>query len=133
MSAEPFLTHGVDIESHFLNPDYLAELNGKSASKMIDLIKDATSATREVSIEKYVNGRTNIEKKNGTFGKLNVGQLATEAPKKIDGNPERYRHSKMVVKEVRRKFQEVYSTSIQLIKSSDKLKVAELAAIAKKL
>lgn len=133
MLAEPFLTGGVDIESHFLNAEHLAELNSQSTSDMADLIRKSTLENRDVSIEKYVNGRTDIAKKNGTFGTLNVGHLATQAPKTLDENSERYRHSKTIVKEIRRRFQKTYATNLRIVEVSDKIKVAELAAIAKKL
>ena len=61
MEAEPFLTLGVDIESHFLRADHLAELNEKTEAEMDQLLRCATEACRELSIEKYVNGRTDIE------------------------------------------------------------------------
>ena len=133
MSAEPFLTCGVDVESHFLNPEHLAALNGRATNDMEELIRESSIATRDASIEKYVNGRTDIAKKNGTFGRLNVGQLATQAPRTLDDKTERYRHSKTVIKEMRRRFQEENATNLRLIEVSDKIKVPELAAIARRL
>lgn len=133
MSVEPFLTNGVDIESHFLDAEYLADLNHQPVSDMIDLINHTTDVTRDLSIEKYVNGRADIARKNGTFGRLNMGQLATQAPKIFAENPERYRHSKTVAKELRRRFQEKQSVKLRLVEVSDKLKVRGLMEIAKKI
>jgi hypothetical protein len=133
MVAEPFLTLGVDIESHFLDAKHLAELNGESEAEMQTLLNEATQATHDVSIEKYVNGRTDVEKKNGTFGKLNVGQLATEAPKQINSNPARFRYSKIVMKEARRRFQEDHGINLRVIEVSSALKVPELSTIACKV
>ncbi len=39
MEAEPFLTLGVDIESHFLRADHLAELNEKTEAEMDQLLR----------------------------------------------------------------------------------------------
>lgn len=133
MGAEPFLTHGVDIESHFLNAKHLAILNSKTEIEMKDLLQKATEACRDVSVEKYVNGRTDIAKKAGTFGTLNPGQLATTAPQKVDGNPERYRHAKVVLRTARQLYQEAYGTNLRVIEQSPHVFVAELSALAKKL
>jgi hypothetical protein len=93
MTAEPFLTDGVSVESHFLNAKHLAELNAISEEEMQTLLDVATAANEETSIEKYVNGRSDVERKAGTFGKLNLGQLAAAAPKIVNGDPKRYRDS----------------------------------------
>ena len=78
LGAEPYLPRGVDVESEFLNADHLAELNEVELEVIGRMLDRATTDCRKVSVEKYVNGRTDIEKKKGTFGQLNVGQLAGE-------------------------------------------------------
>lgn len=133
MSAEPFLTMGVDVESHFLDAEHLAALNGKQIAEMQMLVDAATQACRTISIEKYVNGRTDIEKKAGTFGRLNVGQLAASAGATIDSDVARYRHSKTVLKRLRHDFQEANESNLKVMETSDHLAVAQLAAIAKRL
>ena len=133
MGAESFLTDGVDVESHFLNARHLAALNGESEEAMSAMLTAATSASRMVSIEKYVNGRTDIEKKAGTFGALNLGQLASSAPQIIDASPERYRHAKTVLREARRKFQDDHRRTLRVMEPSPALVVAELSVIAKKM
>ena len=133
MSAEPFLTDGVDIESHFLDPKHLAELNGASEVEIAQLVDDATSGAGELSIEKYVNGRTDHEKKQGTFGKLNVGQLATVAPKNVASDPKRFRYSKAVLKEVKQRYQTQHSTNLRIVEVSPHLSVPALGLIARKI
>ena len=133
MGAEPFLTQGVDIESHFLNAEHLAERNNLEVEAISSYVSAATAATRDLSIEKYVNGRTDIEKKNGTFGKLNVGQLATSAPKVFDSAPERHRYSKAVLKELRRQYQEAKGKNLRVTEPSSTLADNSLSSIAKKL
>ena len=133
MKAEPFLTDGVDIESHFLKAAHLAKLNNTPEVEMQNLINSATSECRSIMIEKYVNGRTDIEKKKGTFGRLNLGELAAEAGNIIDSDPERFRHSKSVLKNLRQKFQEKVGTNLQVIAITSEIISPFLADIAKKI
>lgn len=133
MGAEPFLSNGVDIESHFLNARHLAKLNGKSEQEMQTLLDSATDECRAVTVEKYVNGRTDIEKKQGTFGKLNLGQLAAGAGAIVEMHRERYRHSKSVLKIARRKFREGEGENLQVINISDEICSPHLLEIAKKI
>lgn len=133
MGAEPFLTVGVDIESHFLRADHLAKLNEKSEDEMAHLLDQATYLCRAISIEKYVNGRTDIAKKSGTFGGMNLGQLAAKAPEVIVANPERYRHGKTVLKTLRQLYHEAHGTNIRVIEVSHYIAVPELLTLTKKL
>lgn len=133
MGAEPFLTLGVDVESHFLNADYLASINGVSKDEMNQLIDAATDECSGFSIEKYVNGRSDISKKNGEFGKVNIGKLATEGPKLLAENPERFRHSKTVLKTLRTKFRDKNQINLKATSVSDVLSDSTLNTISKKL
>ena len=98
--------------------------------KMIDA---STASCRSVSIEKFVNGRSDIEKKAGSFGELNVGQLAAEAPDLVDSHVERLRHSKTVLKRLRSDFQDRYSRNLRVLEPSKYLLIDELSALGKKL
>lgn len=133
MGAEPFLTYGVDVESHFLDAKHLAALNQISEEEIQELLDAATVKSRDISIEKYVNGRSDFEKKAGTFGKLNVGHLAASAPKKVDAEPERYRHSKTVLKRLRQDFQAKHTRNLKVMEKSQHLTVNDLEVLAKKL
>jgi len=133
MGAEPFLTIGVDIESHFLCAKHLAMLNDKTELEMEELLQKATDACRDLSIEKYVNGRTDLAKKTGTFGSLNLGQMATMAPKLINDNVERYRHSKTVLKTLRHSYHETTGVNLSVIEISPHIAVSELSTLVKKL
>jgi hypothetical protein len=133
MRAEPFLTAGVDVESHFLNAQHLVELNPTQAADIQQLLDAATASTREVSIEKYVNGRSDIEKKAGTFGKLNLGQLAAAAPATVDGAVDRYRHAKTVLKRMRQDFHQAHGCNLRVLEPSPYIAVDEFLALAKKL
>jgi hypothetical protein len=133
MGAEPFLTDGVDVESHYLNAQHIATLNNLPLTEVETLIGDATDSCQSTSVEKYVNGRTDLEKKNGTFGKLNLGQMAVDAPSLIEKDKERYRHSKTVLKTLRSKFQERYGTNMKIIHATEHLRSNHLVTIASKL
>jgi hypothetical protein len=133
MGAEPFLTDGVDVESHYLNAQHIATLNNLPLTEVENLIGDATDSCQSTSVEKYVNGRTDLEKKNGTFGKLNLGQMAVNAPSLIEKYKERYRHSKTVLKTLRSKFQERYGTNMKIIHATEHLRSNHLVTIASKL
>lgn len=133
MKSEPFLTVGVDVESHFLNAEHLAELNGIDIDAMQRMLDTATISCRNVSIEKYVNGRSDIEKKAGTFGKLNVGQLAATAPAILGAEVKRFRHAKTVLKRMRHDFQEAHGCNLRVMEPSPHLSVDEFVALAKKL
>jgi hypothetical protein len=100
---------------------------------MQELLQLVTAGNRDASIEKYVNGRTDIEKKAGTFGKLNVGQLATAAPKLYDAEPDRYRDSKAVLKRLRQDFSAKHRRNLRVMEKSTFLAVDDLTALAKKL
>ncbi len=133
MGAEPFLSDGVDIESHFLKAAHLAKLNGKTEDEMQTRLDCATRECRTVTFEKYVNGRTDIEKKKGTFGKLDLGHLAACAGGIVDGDQQRFRHSKSVLKTVRQKFREDVGENLQVIGVTDEIISRCLADIAKKI
>lgn len=133
MGAEPFLTDGVDVESHYLNAQHIADLNCLPLADVETLINDVTNNCITVSVEKYVNGRTDLEKKNGTFGKLNLGQLAAGAQGLIDRDKGRYRHSKTVLKALRSKFQEMYGVNMKVISITEHLRSDDLANVASKL
>ena len=134
MGVEPYLPDGVDIESVFLNAQHLCAINSHLKLEDIDtMLKEATKQCREVSVEKYVNGRTDIEKKAGSFGKLNVGKLAVDAGRILDGDPERYRYSKGVLRRLRRNYQDDNGTNLKIHRVSKHIKCRQLRTVAKKL
>lgn len=133
LQAKPFLTKGVDVESHFLCPKHIAQLNNITESEANDIIILSTQDCKDLCIKKYVNGRSEIEKKLGSYKTLDFGELAVEAPRSIDANPERYRHSKTILKKVRSLFQSKYSRNIKIIEQSEFINDESLLAIARAL
>lgn len=133
LRAKPFLTKGVDIESHFLCHQHIANLNNIPEIDASELINQATKDSKDLCIQKYANGRVDIEKKSGGYGKLDVGGLAVEAIKILDSDPQRYRHSKTILKKVRSLFQDKYNRNIKIIEQSEFIKDLSLEAIANSL
>ena len=133
LSAEPFLTTGVDVESHFLHSEHLAMLNDLPVSHMQGILDRAAAECRDVSVAKYVNGRSDIEKKAGTFGRLDIGQLATAAPGVVSSNGQRYIHSKTVMRAVRRIYQQENGGNLRVFAVSEHIQVDSLASIAQRL
>ncbi len=80
-----------------------------------------------------MNGRTDIAKKAGTFGILNLGQLATKRPQLVDENSERYRHAKTVMNTARQLHQQATGTNLRVIEPSSHIEVEELLTLAKML
>ena len=74
-----------------------------------------------------------IEKKAGTFGRLNLGQLAAAAPRTVTTNLVRYRHSKTVMRAVRRIFQDELGQNMRVVEVSTHIAVPELAAVVQRL
>jgi hypothetical protein len=133
MNSEPFITTGVDIESHYLSADHLAKLNNVPKDEIEKILAEATDNGMDTSVEKYVNGRTDIEKKAGTFGKLNVGKLAASAKTIISSDIPRYRHSKTILRNARGIFQTKYGLNMKVMELSNFLASDQLKVIAKKI
>lgn len=134
LHVEPFLTNGTDIESGFINAAHLSELNPSiSHDDFEEMIASVSAMNQNDFVERYVNGRIEIARKNQTYGNLNVGQLATEAPTKIAEYPSRYRHGKTLLSKLRGEFQERYSANLTVIQSTSHLHNDTLFSIASKV
>lgn len=131
LHIDPWLTVGVDIESHLLNPDHLAAANiGASADDFAQMIQQARSEVRDVSVEHYVNGRLEIARAAGQGGRVNLGQLAVEAAREVDADPVRYSHSKTAVKRLRHAFQVRFRMNMREGPTTPALADANLRAVA---
>ena len=133
MGAEPFLTKGVDVESHFLNAAHLASLNDLTETEAQSLLDTATTSCNEVSLEKYINGRSDLEKKAGSFGKFNLGKFATTASNNLSQDPQRYRHSKTILRKLRGDYREANGKNLVISKVSEHIKASLLETIAQKI
>jgi energy-coupling factor transporter ATP-binding protein EcfA2 len=133
LKAESFVTQRVDIESHFLVPEYLASKNQEvSAEQFTALIAECLSEGQDDMVASYVNGRTNIARQDKSLGTLNPGALAVEAQKAISSHPNKF-VSKSTLKALRAKFKAAFNRSLQIGASSPLLKCDDLEHVAKKV
>lgn len=133
LNAEPFLTNGRDLESHFLNPKHLALLNpGVSEGQFEKLLSEVLKEQHDALVSDYVNGRTNAARQAKTSGNLNAGKLAVEAQKAVTENPQAYA-GKPIVKRMREAFKDNHQTTLKLNKVTPALHSAKLAVILKQL
>ncbi len=133
MGVEPFVTKGVDIESHFINPQYLeAENENLTLEDAQDLIDKALTIEQTNSISHYVNGRCDIEKKARTYGKLDLGNLAARALEVYMSNPPKYCHSKTIVSRMRRLFQEEKGVNLETKRVNILIASPELSVILRR-
>ena len=133
LKAEPFVTEGLDIESYFIKPEYLAVQNqGIGIESFQDLISSSLTDDHDDTVAAYVNGRTNIARENKTTGALNPGALAVEAQKEVTGKPASYAR-KRTLRTLRQRFKSQYDRTLQIGAVTEILKVDELAQIAQRV
>jgi hypothetical protein len=133
LGAEPFVTKGCDIESYFVDSEHLAELNGNFPKEEVEiLINNVLDAMRSDLVAAYVNGRTELERKAGTFGSLDLGKLAVEASNAVSANPRPFA-GKKALRAIRSAFAEHHGLSLRTKRLTPHLLDEELHAISKKL
>lgn len=134
LKVEPFVTAGVDVESHLLNARHLAQLNPQYDEEQFDRLLEAARAECESdSIRHYVNGRIDIQRRDGTHGSIDHGKLALEARDQVGNDLKRYSHGKTVLKALRRLFREESGRNLKDLGSSAHAEVEELRVLAKAL
>jgi energy-coupling factor transporter ATP-binding protein EcfA2 len=132
LHVEPFVTAGRDIESYFLSPDHLCSLNvSVKRSEFEGLISSVLAKQTDNLVEDYVNGRVDIERKNGKASSINHGALSVEAGKAVNANPLRFA-GKKILRAVRADYQVKYRASLATSSQSEFIRDPTLSAIAKK-
>jgi len=132
-SVEPFVTLGRDIEALFINPKYLAEVNGgHSEEEFEQIITEVLDEHEEQLIQDYVNGRVELARKAGKAGNLNHGQLAIEGKNVVTADPKRYA-GKSVLRGVRARFQSIHKANMSSGQISKTLADSALATVASKV
>ena len=133
LKVEAFVTDGVDIESHFLEPEHLAELNPEMClSQFQTLLDEVRTTNHDELVQHFVNGTVDLARKNGTFGKLNTGKLATDAQKIIASGDLRFHSGKIVLSSLRAEYQKRMGENLQIFESTQYLRHDKLVTIAKK-
>jgi predicted ATPase len=127
-----FTTPGVDIESCFLSVDHLAAIYAdRDRDEVETLITDATVETREKSLEALINARVaeaHRRRKDGE-GQPNVGEIALQAGRDYDADPERYRHGKKVLKRLNALAQERFGRARPVFMASSALRLPDLEEV----
>jgi predicted ATPase len=132
MGVEVFVTKGIDIESYFMQPGHLAEVNhGVSIEDIKETLDAVAMQERERLIERYVNGRQDIERKAGTHGRLNVGELAIEATRAVAQAPLLY-CGKSILSPLRAAFTKRFGSTLVLFTESSHLSDDDLVGMSKK-
>jgi len=114
-----FVTTGTDIESHFINIDYLDDVFSKKYDDDIEIKKDdiakyideATNECKDDSLSKFFNEYFKKPKKN-TY------KENQELLKKYENNTERYRYGKGVLKRIKSKIQKHLKRTPNMIQKS---------------
>jgi energy-coupling factor transporter ATP-binding protein EcfA2 len=133
LGAEPFVTKGVDVESYFIDVRHLAALNPDSTEEgLSNLIDRVLESMKPDLVAAYVNGRTELERKAGTFGSVNPGKLAVDANANVLSNPRRYA-GKKALKAIRSVFRDEHTMNLRTDRVTNHLLDEDLALIAKKL
>lgn len=102
IDAFPFLTPLSDVENYFLNADHIAALNpGITSARAQEVIDEATTSTREKSINKLINLRTDAAiRARKTGPQHDAGKLAIQAVADYDADPVKWRRGKIVLNEL---------------------------------
>ena len=130
MGVEPFVTRGRDIESTFLNADYLHEINPDMSKLELEKIITSVGDKEKLSIQAdYVNGRIDIAKKSGE--QINAGAVSAEATRNIAANVRKY-CGKSVLRAVRAEVQSTRKKNLIVYRSSEKLTDESLRSVAQK-
>jgi predicted ATPase len=127
---EAFVTGGVDVESHFLDPQHvhhlLSSVDVGAASAMIE---EATTELQEKSIERMINVRVTEaqQARNRNGGEQpNVGRISAEVREEYTASPTRYRRSKDVLRAVAMKLQLLTGVNVNLRRASPAIEHSEL-------
>jgi hypothetical protein len=130
LQCEPFVTEGVDIESHLIRADYLAVANPElNELEFAELIQDVIQSVKEAAYEHALNGRLDIDYKNGNRN-INVGALAREMRQEVDGDPLHQIAGKRLLRGLRERFKAKTHKNLNTSLISDLVRSQDLASIA---
>lgn len=133
LGVEPVVTTGVDVESEFLSAEHLSAVNSQRSPEEFDrLLDEARTECVEKFIEKYVNGRIDIERSFGNHAKIDHGKLAVEAATIVRSDLPRWAHGKTLLKALREKYRREYGANMQDTVPSEHAAMADLITVAKK-
>jgi predicted ATPase len=132
--AECFITDFSDIEGHFLVAEHIHAAHPViSVGRAAEILDQATTQTRNASIEDIVNLRHEhaLKRRARGGGNPNVGEIATQATRDFDANPQSMRRGKLVLARVRLLLQQELRGHARLDTNSSALVCARLQEIAR--
>lgn len=110
LGVEPFVTKHVDIEGYFVSESVLRELEKSVTGFDLDTTnKEIVEEHKDEAVHDFVNGRIEVERKNGNAAKINHGKLAVSANKRFRENPLALIKGKRKQKWYRHYFQEKFN------------------------
>ncbi|MEN3113637.1 AAA family ATPase [Uliginosibacterium paludis] len=131
IDAYPFVTANSDVESYFLHPEHIAELNPSiSVERAQELIHAATNETATKSIEALINIRTEAAIRNRNGGPPhNAGELAAKAYQDYSSDPVTWRRGKKVLAHLRALLNQELKAHPIILQPTKHLVVPELQEI----
>ena len=134
LGVKPVVTTDVDLESHFLRAEHLADVNpGRSEADFDRLINAALASCKDDSIRHYVNGRIEIERSQGNHASIDHGGLAVQATRAVENDLKGLSHGKTVLRRIRRDYQRKYNENLKDTVPGKYAPLKELVLIAEKV
>ncbi|MCF3643038.1 ATP-binding protein [Rhizobium sp. TRM95111] len=88
LGAQPFVTEDRDIEGYLIADQYLRNFLQANPSCSLEELKDiVVEGQQDKTVENYVNGRVDIERKAGRAAQINHGNLAALAARLCRNDP----------------------------------------------
>lgn len=113
--VEPFITQGLDVESHFLDVGSLELANtGIDTNWFCGAISEIRQQRNDRFITSYVNGRIEHLRDQGLYSSIDFGSLAAGAPKVLEEQTDRFTLGKQMLKALRQKFQDEHGANLRL-------------------
>lgn len=118
-----FLTRGNDLESHFLDPKYIASVSKITEEEASECIEAATENVRSKSLDKFSGAVLNGSKRQKE--RWNISKFENE----YESNVSRFRHGKSVLGELKSIIHKKTGSRLVVGKEHERLAVSEICAI----
>ncbi|MES0127613.1 AAA family ATPase [Mesorhizobium sp. M0029] len=133
MQCDSFVTTGVDIESHLLNPRYLSALNNlQNEAQFTEILNQAIEEIREDAYEHALNSRLDWERKQGN-GRVNVGALARDMRQRVNDDPRANMSGKKLLKKIRDIYRQRVGANLTVGTGSELIRDDSLLTIANRI
>ncbi len=127
LKVKNFFTSGIDLESYFCDVDHLKLLNVGYESQVETAVNSALIIVENAMQEKAREGIKKVEHHRGVDGAPTVGKVVAKAwADGIDVKLPRWRHGKILLKEIRKQFLSITGKDIVATTYSTQLKIDDL-------